>query len=134
MENKSKYYFNEGMNAKIGTISLLCLFFVLCSFNTKKPSENDLTIRASIENTNVVLTLQYTNASFKTGSIGFSEAKVSIPGGVFSCQRISSGFGDIGMNRRTGRIDHKNSDAGEYIITYTVNNQSVTNKIVVSAN
>jgi hypothetical protein len=54
-----------------------------------------------------------------------------LPGGIFSWQRISSNEGDLSINRRTGRIDKQNSDPGEYIIEYKVNNETATVKIVV---
>ena len=80
------------------------------------------------------MTLQYSNASFITGNTGFSEAKVSMSGGIFSCQRLSSNQGDLSINRRTGRIDQQNSDVGEYIVTYTINHKSVTANIIVLNN
>ena len=76
-------------------------------------------------------TLEYSSTTFKAGSTGFSEAKVSAPGGVFTCQRLSSNQGDLSINKRTGKIDKQNSDPGEYIIEYKLNSQKATAKIIV---
>jgi len=96
--------------------------------------ENNLTYFECAKKSTIILTLQYSNASFIAGNTGFSEAKVSMSGGIFSCQRLSSNQGDLSINRRTGRIDQQNSDVGEYIVTYTINHKSVTANIIVLNN
>ena len=116
------------------SVFLFCLIFFLCSFVETKQQQSNIKSNKYSGNPTKALTLQYSNPTFKAGSVGVSEAKVSISGGVFSCSRTSSGYGDISMNRRTGKIDHRNSDLGEYLITYTINNQSVSQKIIVSSN
>lgn len=116
------------------TIFLVFLFTVLNSFSSNFHSKSYNAEKSAVLKVDQLLTLQYSNSSFKAGTIGFSEAKVSLLGGQFSCIRTSSGYGDVSMNRRTGKIDHKNSDSGEYIITYTINNQSVSQKIIVLSN
>ena len=116
------------------SVFLFCLIFFFCSFVETKHQQTNITSNKYSGNPTQALTLQYSKSTFKAGSVGVSEAKVSISGGVFSCSRTSSGYGDISMNRRTGKIDHKNSDLGEYLITYTINNQFVSKKITVSSN
>jgi len=78
-----------------------------------------------------LLTLEYSITTFKAGSLGISEAKVSQKGGIFTWQRLLSNEGDLSINKRTGNIDMQNSDPGEYIIEYNINNQKASVKIIV---
>jgi len=75
--------------------------------------------------------LEYSITTFKAGSLGISEAKVSQKGGIFTWQRLLSNEGDLSINKRTGNIDMQNSDPGEYIIEYNINNQKASVKIIV---
>jgi hypothetical protein len=135
MNKKIIVHFKKQITNSTLTIFLICLFTVLNSFSANFHSESYKAKKLVILKVDQMLTLQYSNASFKAGSIGVSEAIVSIPDGIFTCRRISStGHGNLCMNRSTGAIDHENSQAGEYMITYTVNNQFVTQKIIVTAN
>ena len=111
-----------------------CLVILLCSFNVKNNHESRCKENPPNEIPAQALTLQYSNSTFKAGSVGFSEARASMSGGIFSCQRLSSNQGDLSINRRTGRIDQQNSDVGEYVVTYTINHKSVTANIIVLNN
>lgn len=127
---------NNSKSLKNSAVKFLfsCIIISLCSFTEHNYHESNFKVNNPNKNPAQALTIQYSNSTFKAGSVGFSEAKVSISGGTFSCSRTSNGYGDVSMNRRTGKIDHKNSDSGEYIITYTINNQSVSQKIIVLSN
>ncbi len=130
MKNKLGQNFYSKFIVK--TTSVFVLFSIMLLSSSFKKS-NPLRCNNFFEVKSYVnsLTLEYSSTSFKAGTFGFSDAKVSLPGGIFSWQRISSNEGDLSINRRTGRIDKQNSDPGEYIIVYKVNNETATVKIVV---
>ncbi len=130
MKNKLGQNFYSKFIVK--TTSVFVLFSIMLLSSSFKKS-NPLRCNNFFEVKSYVnsLTLEYSSTSFKAGTFGFSDAKVSLPGGIFSWQRISSNEGDLSINRRTGKIDKQNSDPGEYIIEYKVNNETATVKIVV---
>jgi hypothetical protein len=78
------------------------------------------------------LTLSYDIATFCAGARGFSKPIIEKIGGRFEVKRISDGYGDLSINKRTGFIDHFSSDIGVYTVIYSVDNIILNKTITVN--
>lgn len=128
---------NKSIRKSIQKISVLFLFSAVIVINSSFEDTYTLNFNrfflkeSSSKKISNLLTLEYSITKFKAGSSGISEAKVSQQGGIFTWQRLLSNEGALSINKRTGNIDMQNSDPGEYIVEYKINNQKATVKIIV---
>jgi hypothetical protein len=98
---KKKFPQNFYYKFIVKTTSVFVLFSIMLLSSSFKKS-NPLRCNNFFEVKSYVnsLTLEYSSTSFKAGTFGFSDAKVSLPGGIFSWQRISSNEGDLTVSNK----------------------------------